>query len=752
LRKTGEVPASFNISQSFSMWLESASNAARLKSVLKGVATSKDGNGVPGMIIGTSVAGDESPITPFDHATGFEMLRNLHRKLSQVRKVAAINLTSDPFIQAAELARKNRDLMAELGFVQITDHQLGKQVSDLWVIEGSLTQVVRHVATAGVQGRFQRTWADGQYFRAAGWGALNGLLTINRTIKMINVGFSFFHAIALAESAIANTGVSLHYKHAIFTPFHFIFASIKGFKLWRELKRDPEMEGKWAGWGLKTSVVPIDALHTEMSDRWYARAGHFMRKSDKKSAKIIGAGILGLGNFKKFTDNMMWHGMVPVMKVTMAETMFNKFRADPKLAHISDAHIAHDISRYVNDALGGQEMENYLMMNPLMQDISNILMFAPDWTISALNVAGVSKMVGDYFGLDGPINFTDDQNEYFRSPLVKHRFAKYLPGFIWHMMVVQPILMQAAIYTLAAATGHGDDDDELLMINNEKGKKTRIDFTPLMRMIYAGFGVEPPERRAYWTPGKQLLEVVHWLNPNTTLKTLYGKSSNVSRLYGLIFRQSKSHPFAKEPWKLEPGDVPGEVALSMLPFVASGWFTDAEVPLPLRAFVTVTRGASKWKLSREVADVYADYAAGRGKYRGLDGEDAHEQLAKDQAPAIRAAELNGIDYYSVQVDARKAVRYTYNESMAKELIKRNPNWNKVQDNLSSLRRLAPTAKDARTALQQAVTARTERSDRLSRKQKESLLESYKSPQFKDAARESSYDLSDEGVRGLRPKR
>ena len=732
--KGGSSPLTFNIAENFAAWLNSTSSKAKLLGVLRSSALTVDVNGVPGMILGAEASEAGEKLTPYDREVGFIMLNNLRKKLSEAKGVIipALNRNRSPWVQASELATENPAAMAGLGYVPLKSHALGPNIDQVWAIQGTLDRVVRHVSYTGVRGRLQQAKADKAFWRTQGWRTASNVLKVTKFLKGLNVGFSAFHHLALAESAVANVGVT--FKNPIFHLGNYWMAGARGLKLYREMTNDPEVTAKWAGRGLKASTLPIDALHYEMSSGWFSRAGHALRNGGRgvfrknKLGSAVGSSVLAAGNVKRRLDNFLWHGMVPVMKVHMAERMFEQFRADPRLAHLTDEQIGHDIAKYTNDALGSQEWEQYLFMNPLMQDWANMIMFAPDWTLSALNVAGMSKAMSAAFGLDGPMDYTDDAFDFTNSPMVRHRWAKYIPGFFMNVLVMPTVAIQAMLFTFFG----GDPDDEMWTWNNEEGKKFLIDFTPLMRHYYTQVkGVTPPERRAYLTPGKQLREVAGWLQHPA--KTFYGKSSNVVRMSNLIVFKSKTHPFSPQPWTVDREDVAMEAMYSVLPFVLSGWLADNEVPLGMRTFLTVTRGASEWTLANRASEVYLDAASGSGFERMTPRAKARE-MNRRLEEIWRSADINGVDVRTVQVEGRKQARTEYNKRLTSEMIKTSPNADAMQEALLGLAVLEPNYRERLNSLRRTVDYRVKRSAKLSEEEKARIQKLYDSLKFRAQVR------------------
>ena len=741
---TGLVPRTFSAPENFIMWLNEATAAAKVQSTLQAVAGSTDVNGMPGMIIGTRPSEDGKTVRPFGEETGWDMLNALRTTLITAgAKPKMINRSGDPWVQAAEMANAHSETLEDIGYVKLKEHALGKDVTEIWTQMGATRRAVEFVATHDMRGKFQQAAEDKNVRLMMMHGASLAMLNAAKAIKTFQVGFSFFHTLALAESGVANKGLFFKWG-PVFTPIHYVFSTVKGIKLFIQLTSQPELQSKWIGRGLKSDTLPLETMSMEIGQGWISRAGHqFYRIPIPGLRRLAGSTTLAAGNFKKFMDNLLWKVMLPTMKVSMAENMFKRFREMPELSHLSDEEIGQDVAGYVNDALGGQEWEKY-MLSPYMQDVWNALFFAPDWSLSALNVAGVTKAFGEIFRMDGPMHFTDNEFDFTRSPMVRHRALRYLPGFVFNVLVAPPIAMQAMIYML---WGDPDEGDELWMFFNEKGKKTKVDFTPLLREYCRRKGIPPPTQRVYWTLGKQLREVLGWLNPLHTYATLWGKTSATLKILQLIFGQSKSAPGALNPWKVDPKDIPFEIFKMFIPFSVSGWMSDPEVPFAMRLTWPVSRGATKFSLARDMKkelDVMTDL---KGPYMGLSVAEA-QSMFDDRTSYIKdAAEKNQIPYEAIKTDAYKTARQEINTMLSTELVKRDPNWGLVKIGFLKLDMLSKSAAKAAKKFKTSIKYKIGENSNLNESQKEMLRNNTRSQEFYDArydANEAWYDMNERG--------
>ncbi|MCK4548412.1 MAG: hypothetical protein KAW17_13330, partial [Candidatus Eisenbacteria sp.] len=481
---------------------------------------------------------------------------------------------------------------------------------------------------------------------------------------------------------------------------HYAFALKNGIRLYRDIATDPSISAKWAGRGIKVDALPLDAIYTEHGQGWIHRAASWSANNAWWKSGGVGwlAGkvTLSLGNWRTNFDNFLWHGMLPTMKITMAERMYENFRKDPELVHLSDEKIGNDVALWVNDALGGQEWEQYLMMSPMMQDLMNTLWFAPDWTLSALNVAGLTTILGKTFGMEGRMNFTDDANNFTRSPLMKRRLTKYIPGFYWHAMVMPSLVMQALSYEMF---GGDDDKGDARFFWNNKGQNwwdPRPDITPAVRAYRKMWGVTTElGSRVLLTPGKQIREIWGWLRH--PIHTAWGKSGSSLKALWLLASGKISAPFTPKEDEWVSENRFADTAAMFTPFIVQGYLKDiskldqqdrarfgvpnSDVPLLFRTVMPIKRGDSRYKLSMEATDIMLGAAHGSTAQRWFKkvGVELPRRSRIDSRKAFRAsmkdlkvrAKLNGVDYSEVLIEGRRGAREVLNRHYYKILSRRN---------------------------------------------------------------------------------
>jgi hypothetical protein len=384
-------------------------------------------------------------------------------------------------------------MMRELGYVRMETPAMAS-VSYLWVQAGDSAKVLRHV--------IERKWDN------MAWRAVE---SFNSWSKYMMLTLSFFHPFALAESLIASFGMHMDNP-------------AMGWKKWREhwtsrndmlqhMRENPELMEPWIRAGLQVDYAGDPNVQSGIVDRQLQNAIDRFDKPEDDHNKVIAIGLRGFQKLKKKTDTWLWHNFHPSVKIYVAET--TKARVEAEQGRPLEPYQYEEIAEYVNDALGGQEWENYLWATPRVRQLLHLIMFAPDWTLSAANISGITR---------APLI-----NKLHARPMgeiQKNQMLKeYWPAMVGIVLFGLPNALQALIY---AAFGDPDQGDEPFNFMNEPGKRTSVDMTPLLRNLPFYQGGDTGKRRTYFRWGKQAYEVFEgWLaHP---VRTAMGKTSAVFR-------------------------------------------------------------------------------------------------------------------------------------------------------------------------------------------------------------------------------
>jgi hypothetical protein len=735
----GFAPQTWDSTELYDLWLRSVSQAVQSRMVMQSLVSMEDPHGLPPVILGLEESLSEHKIPMLRRKEGFKMLRQvtnlLNKEYDYKLKVPQIDPTGDPWVQVDRIATQFESQLHELGYRKRTRHTFGRDVKYVLAQRGPVSAVITHIGTGGFSEAYRRAKEETEgnmlalTIEASMWGTLDFFKKVTQAIKMINVGFSAFHHIALLESFVADEGIRP--LKTLFAPITAVIMMADGYKTFKEMHTDTASVAKWAARGMDISTIPID-VNLNLIDRAFSGLGTFLRKSrwlgipSLGATNLMGMGILGAGNLKKRFDNFLWHGMVPVMKLTMADRLYEKLRTMPEMAHLNNEQIGNDVAAYVNDALGGQEWEQYLFMSPMIRDWANLIAFAPDWTISALNVSGLTSVMGEAFGVKVRQMYTNDPSGFLNSPLIQHRLRKYWPGFIMNVLVMWPMTLQAIVF---AASGGDDENDHMWMWENEgeppwkeknflgmtyyvpniKSEKMKADITPALRVIARWRGQEidwTKQRRVYLSFGKQAKEVISWLmNPG---ETAYSKSSTLSRMAVTAATGAKGYPFGENVWRVAEGQMTTELGKMLLPFSASGLFdVDKNIPLGLRFFAPVTRGKSAWALSKNLGEEYVDMVQGTGNFTRMDWVERMQKMDELERNTLATARANNISELKVVKSSRTNARYHLNATMWDLMMKGDSpkNRERLLDALTGILFLESNDKQAQANLKQLINRR-----------------------------------------------
>jgi len=197
---------------------------------------------------------------------------------------------------------------------------------------------------------------------------LNGLESINAFLKTTQLTISFFHHLALSETAVPLIGFKATTK-ILWNTFWQGFVKGKGFLWGREsLAKDGVEHGVQLGASMD---IPVDKI----SGFW-------------KTRELRGTGIMKpvyrlLDSFFDRWSIALWDYLHDGFKITAYNDLVSKL--DP--AKVEDMAMAkREIAQIVNDTFGGQEWE-LLMVSPKMRQIMGWFLLSPDWTVSTVRQA-----------------------------------------------------------------------------------------------------------------------------------------------------------------------------------------------------------------------------------------------------------------------------------------------------------------------------------------------------------------------------
>lgn len=236
--------------------------------------------------------------------------------------------------------------------------------------------------------------------------AATAIDTVNALSKKALLSVSFFHHIALTESAIAS-GIG-----------------VKALKMWNPakiynaLKHDrykifEDME-------LSTQALKDGLQLGALGDAQVGRVKSMLLNAENytKNTPVIGKGAKAVRTANDLWDATLWDYYHNGLKLMAYETILAKqLKGELKKSVKSGEQpktakeIGPEVAEFVNDAFGGQNWDA-MLVNPKMQQISRWALLAPDWTLSQLKIfsngfrGGVKGAEGRKYWLRAGLAFT----------------------------------------------------------------------------------------------------------------------------------------------------------------------------------------------------------------------------------------------------------------------------------------------------------------------------------------------------------
>ena len=474
-------------------------------------------------------------------------------------------------------------------------------------------------------------------------------------MKHMAVSWSLFFGTAGIESVVAGTGL----RDNILAPGkNFAFKRLRdamkaGFSIYRQLERgdaalDSELYDMHMA-GLDISERTISDTATSVVDRgilWMKGKvaevhGDAVAEKVEKYARFASGRWLSEALMGKF---------FPTLKLWAAKDMAR--RVHDRMPELTREQVLREIAPSVNMAYGGLPWDEYEWATPNFTFFLNLGLFAPQWTLAALNVAGAGKLTGHLME-----NYLTPEGERFV-------FAQNWPAMYLVALQLIPNLIQAGIYAAA-----GGDDDKALAWNNELGKGgffPSIDVTPLVRHFPGYTGDKTGKRRVYIQFGKQSYEVLDGWIPNAKNQLLRKTSMLVKLVWEQIFGSSPGSPDFALPFagkglagwwtsgKGFMGSRIGTMLQKFTPMTASQLLQKPETG-PLAFLVPASKGMNETKAIEQMAKILMTYADAKS-FEGLRGNNAMRgNLLAMTGAYVDALERNGYDGITILDRARGQV-------------------------------------------------------------------------------------------------
>lgn len=320
------------------------------------------------------------------------------------------------------------------------------------------------------------------------------------------------------------------------------------------------------------------------------------------------------------------------------------------------------VAEIVNDMFGGQEWVSKWWLSPRGKQIAQMLMLAPDWTLSNLSIAGKA------------ITRAKDP---IQGPITRRYWA--------NMALSQMMIIAGLNYAFSGKWPW----------ENEKGHKTEIDVSDAIHALNNALGIKEDnqKQRYYMHPGKQVREVLGWLqNPN---KTLGAKASPA--VHTVIEQMTGSTTSGWDmPWKTEEKgfweSVPERIKTigqKFVPFSVSGIASQTQFAFtfPMR------KGMTPWKAYR----AYEDLIKAQVDPKFYQVKMTDETAIKLKKELDNACVLNGLDPQKMYRQARSSIMGIYYNSMWESLNKGN--MSEADKAAKILLRMGVTPKTLQTSAQ-----------------------------------------------------
>jgi hypothetical protein len=575
-----------------------------------------------------------------------EALEDSARMLSQV--------LNKPFVAGKDVLEQVRNLAALLPSDYVPmEHEL-QSVEKIFVRKGDTQAVMRHWLEAPLK------------YEINGVDMMDSLMHITQWSKSMAVSFSGFFLFSVFETVLSSPGwLAKALRHPIATRKRLVEIFRK------KANSDPDLENMVMDMTLGGIMLgdeyavdehigllerDLEAIITKVELAWgpaYAKKARMLLR-------------WGTGRYlaETFFGSPGKHGGVfQSLKIHATEVLANKIAQEwgaPSLESLgreARRKVFEQIAPFMNGSAGGQFWQGYLWATPRVRQFLNLIMFAPNWTLSAFNVAGGGALTGQLLG---------NAMSPMTTRLVTQNAAVMLPVVLFTI----PVMIQAGVWAAAAAAGSTGPDDNPWMWNNEEGRKLHIDITPMARAMPWYNGDPTGKRRIYVRFGKQAYEVYDgWATE--PVNQFLRKLSNPAKI---VFEQVTGQSPGSD-WTLEfkgkgmagvfattdyQGNLSiqksrfGYIATKFLPMAALSTFSNMDAGLT-GFFVPVSRGASQGRSATELSVILNTVADSKSWDKLKVTKDGPVNINELGARVLRAAEANGFDTKVIINSAKGAV-------------------------------------------------------------------------------------------------
>ena len=447
---------------------------------------------------------DTQKVKALEHAVDYINMLRANREQSPF----VIDKTADPVDEMERLFGESTELLKKEGYEPVAANRTSS-VAEWWVkkSDGQGEFMLEARLGGGAYRMLMKLEQTPDKAIVMGKDIYKGIERFNAWSKFAGLSLSAFHPASLIESMIAFGGFTLKNIQRLGMPVR----TFRDIQLQLKLaKSNPYTGAKWAAKGMMLDVTNPNiarVLRPGQTDT------DVISRDIERMKEIPGLKKVApyVDSYHKWINAWLWSTFYPAIKLYSAEQALDAIRHDHEQRGVDfdEDSVMREISKMMNDGFGGQNWDQYIWSTPRMMQLLHMGIFAPDWTLSAFNIAGGSNV---------PIlknMIRENQGAVQKDWAIR----KYWPGMVMFVMLGIPQAVQASIYALSRIIpGDDDEEDTPFIALNEAGKRGiagiggHIDITPILRPFgwVPGVGYEggrTGQRRVYMRFAKQATEV-----------------------------------------------------------------------------------------------------------------------------------------------------------------------------------------------------------------------------------------------------
>lgn len=445
-----------------------------------------------------------------------------------------------------------------------------------------------------------------EYLEVLGFKPGKAMDDVNAVAKMFNFSLSGFHAWALSESYLGNTGVK-----GLKDTFNFkkIYDSIKNNDY--DIYKKDEVAKRAIEDGLQIGAT-LD-VQRGVVENLLDNTGKWLENNVKGFGRIFSLPVKTVAKGTELNNKALWDVIHNNYKLNTYELLVENESIN---GVISDAK-RKEIAQWVNDSFGGLVWEN-LGISPSTKKAFSRWLMSPDWLLSStrqffgmfssktghqkLNkLAATSdfwqkvKDTTQFFGIN---SMTDDINASGMRGQIARRF--------WARAAIQSIIYMNILNAVFRMWDRDKNPDlypekmtakDFSMLGNSVGQKT---------CVFAGRNSDGTER--YVRFGKQFREVPEMVED--PIKKIGGKIAPIPQTAATIMTGHSLSGFENKEmseakgWK-RVGVAAKQGVTTFLPFSVGSAINKKGDYSPFDLVATTSKGMSKYKAGEKFKDIYS---------------------------------------------------------------------------------------------------------------------------------------------------